>query len=99
MKTLRDYCAEVRSDPRRLWFKRKRYGWGWTPARWQGWVAIIVYTAGVIGIFSRLDASRTRGDAVLGITIPMLILTAALVRVCYLTSETPRWQWGREDER
>jgi len=24
-----------------LWFKAKQYGWGWYPARWQGWLIVI----------------------------------------------------------
>lgn len=25
------------------WFGPKRWGWGWSPASWQGWVATIVF--------------------------------------------------------
>jgi len=32
----------------KLWFKAKRYGWGWTPACWQGWLVLGVYFAVLI---------------------------------------------------
>jgi hypothetical protein len=29
------------------WFKRKRYGWGWTPTTWQGWAVVVALVAAV----------------------------------------------------
>jgi hypothetical protein len=26
-----------------FWFKRKKYGYGWTPCSWQGWLLTISY--------------------------------------------------------
>ena len=34
----------------KLWFKAKRYGWGWTPSAWQGWMVLLVYLVSVLGI-------------------------------------------------
>jgi hypothetical protein len=28
------------SKPEKLWFRAKRYGWGWTPTSWQGWLVM-----------------------------------------------------------
>jgi hypothetical protein len=41
---------------KKLWFKAKRYGWGWTPVTWQGWVAVLVYVAILIRFGTILDA-------------------------------------------
>ncbi len=30
---------------RKLWFKRRRYGLGWTPVTWQGWTVVVVVVA------------------------------------------------------
>lgn len=99
MNRLSDYFYAVRTDPARVWFRRKRYGWGWTPARWQGWLLLIIYTACVIMIMAQLDVAATADAALARITFPMLGVTAILVLLCYLTGEKPRWQWGREDQR
>ncbi len=39
-KTYLDY---IRDNPHGYWFKRKPFGWGWTPVKWQGWLVILVY--------------------------------------------------------
>jgi len=33
-------------NPKTYWFARKTFGWGWTPASWQGWLV----TAGFLVI-------------------------------------------------
>ena len=75
----------------KYWFRAKRYGWGWgLPCAWQGWVVSAVWVALVIG-----GQILFRGR--LGITIPwMVILVAALIAVCWVKGEPPRWRWGKD---
>jgi hypothetical protein len=37
-------------DKSSYWFKRKRYGWGFTPATWQGWAVVLGYLIVVIAL-------------------------------------------------
>ena len=32
------------------WFRRKRFGIGWTPATWQGWLITVVVAVGAIAV-------------------------------------------------
>ena len=32
------------------WFKRKRWGYGWTPAGWEGWLATLLMVFTAMGI-------------------------------------------------
>ncbi|GGB19768.1 hypothetical protein GCM10011380_06680 [Sphingomonas metalli] len=32
------------------WFAPKRFGWGYTPVRWQGWLATGAFAAIVVGL-------------------------------------------------
>ena len=34
------------------WFRRKRFGWGWTPISWEGWVATLLFTGACISLWS-----------------------------------------------
>ncbi len=80
------------------WFKRKKYGWGWTPATWQGWLVLAVYLVFIVRMFRHIDAqSHSGSDTLIGFFIPLIVSTAILLIVCYLTGESPRWQWGNEE--
>lgn len=83
---------------RKLWFKAKRYGWGWTPASAEGWLVLAVYFVILIKIFWKVDAtSHSASDTLIAFDLPFVITTAVLVLVCYLTGEKPRWRWGGKD--
>lgn len=79
-----------------IWFKRKLYGWGWRPATWQGWFVLLMYVLGIV-FFSLLTQGR---DSALFIgllfILPVVLLTALLIFICYRKGEEPRWQWGEE---
>jgi len=84
-----------------LWFRAKRYGWGWTPAAWQGWAVTAVYLVVVVGwavyLALRLDATigwHTGKQAWLS-ALPILLFTALFVMVCRIKGERPRWRWGK----
>ncbi len=80
---------------RTIWFKRKTYGWGWTPATWHGWTILGIYTGAVLAI--AFDAERST-DPMMQVFVPITALTMFLLVVTYLTGEKPRWQWGKKDE-
>lgn len=95
-KEERDY---LRDNPNKLWFKRKLYGWGWTPATWQGWTVIGLYILIVFGLISILD--------IFGLQSPfenfafasiMIAVTIVLIAICYKKGESPKWQWGRKED-
>jgi hypothetical protein len=81
---------------RRLWFKAKTHGWGWTPATWEGWLATSVYAAafGIWIAYWVRAAEATADKPYLGF-LPLLILTGGFVLLCWTKGEKPRWSWGR----
>ncbi len=80
-----------------LWFKRKRYGYGWTPATKEGWWVVVLYTLVVmLAAFTFLRATPSPRDVALFVGV-MGFASAALIYVCFRTGETPRWQWGEDD--
>jgi hypothetical protein len=36
-------------DEKRYWFRKKRFGWGWTPATSEGWIATLGFVAIIVG--------------------------------------------------
>ncbi len=76
------------------WFPAKRYGWGWgVPATWQGWVVLVGWLVLLLS-GGALLAPRS----VPGFLLFTVVLTAALLRVCYAKGEPPRWRWGGKDD-
>lgn len=83
------------SNPKRVWFRAKQYGWGWYPATWQGWGVLVMY------IFSVMDRSlrfavypQTTLNTWMELILQIYILTVFLIIICYATGEKPAWRWG-----
>ena len=78
----------------KYWFHAKRYGWGWgLPSAWQGWLVLVTYLLLVFGGIPLIQLWR--GNALY--LAYVIVLTAALITICWLTGEPPRWRWGRRD--
>ena len=81
---------------KKLWFRRKTYGWGWVPITWQGWALVFGYVILVVGFALTIDESSPPREMVFTFLLPVVLLTIALLRIAYKKGETPRWQWGEE---
>lgn len=92
---LKKYIEYYKNNPQRYWFKRKVFGWGWTPVRWQGWLVIAVYLAIILCFFTKADTTAHSGsDTLIVFSLPFIISTAILIAICYAKGEKPKWQWG-----
>lgn len=81
----------------KLWFKRKRYGWGWYPSTWEGWLLLAIYlvlTIGSVYIVEWMNLSEIQSAYTVMITVT--ILTIILLIICYKKGESPKWQWGED---
>ena len=76
------------------WFPAKRYGWGWgVPKVWQGQVVLVAFFVLLLGGAPLIIPAR--GELFfLGYAI---VLCLALMAVCWLKGEPPRWRWGDKD--
>jgi len=90
----KNHIAYLKDNPHGYWFKRKLYGWGWTPVTWQGWLVILVYIFAIIACALTIDDSSPPQEVMFMLVLPATLLTAALIRICYAKGEKPRWQWG-----
>jgi hypothetical protein len=89
------YIDYINDNPNRYWFKRKIYGWGWTPATWEGWLTLAVFISLIFLNAVRLDAVTASADYTVGpFLIQTVLLVVVLLIVCYKKGESPRWQWG-----
>ncbi len=80
---------------KKLWFKAKTYGWGWTPATWQGWLVLFVYIV-IIVRFTLISGLKTQpvSELLLNLFIYSIIPTILLILICFKKGEKPHWSWG-----
>jgi uncharacterized membrane protein YhaH (DUF805 family) len=84
-------------EQKKLWFKAKSYGWGWTPCTWQGWAIIAMYIFAIISnvIFVNNHVGSS-SDFLMQFFPNVYILTVFLIIICYLSGEKPAWRWGNK---
>ncbi len=94
MGIIKEHLDYLKDNPEGYWIKRKLYGWGWTPARPQGWLVILGYVLSVIAVSFIVDEVSFGMEIVLTFVLPVTLLTIILIGICYKKGERPRWQWG-----
>lgn len=79
-----------------IWFKRKKYGWGWTPANAKGWIVSIIYLAALVSysILSELGYLSFSAMTFILLAVP---LTVGFIAICYFKGEKPEWRWGQKN--
>ncbi|MFA6257362.1 MAG: hypothetical protein WCT29_03605 [Candidatus Paceibacterota bacterium] len=87
---IKDYIAYIKDNPENLWFKRKLFGWGWVPVRWQGWVVVLIGLAFAAFGFYVGQTDDAPGASLLGI----ILMLGFISYFGYKKGEKPRWQWG-----
>ncbi|MEZ4103999.1 MAG: hypothetical protein R3B60_01800 [Candidatus Paceibacterota bacterium] len=98
MNIFKKYIEYLKDNPEGYWFKRKVYGWGWTPATWQGWAVTGVFVILVILFALTIDENSSGKELVFTLFLPVTLLTLTFLRIAYKKGEKPRWQWGFEDK-
>jgi hypothetical protein len=82
----------------KLWFEARRYGWGWTPVTVEGWIVTALFVAAVFvnaAIFIyRVRTGYDVHSAKVTFYAWLVVLVVALIAICWLTGERPRWRWG-----
>lgn len=86
-------------EQKRYWFKAKKYGWGWQPATWEGWLIIIAFFVVAVYLAKDIDTASGSARSVLEMVANVIALTALLIIIAYKTGEKPRWRWGGKDTK
>lgn len=98
--TFRNYIEYLEDNPKRYWFKRKLYGWGWVPVKWQGWVIILAFIGILLlnGIYFASKVSPNGDPTTLDLSLffgVIVVLIIFIFWICYKKGERPKWSWGR----
>ncbi len=95
---IKEYITYLKDNKEVYWFKAKLYGWGWVPAKWQGWVITLLYILFLTTLMSMREESipgnPDSGSNFLVFGLSILIVTILFIFICHKKGEKPRWQWG-----
>ena len=88
----------IKDNPKGYWFKRRIYGWGWIPVKWQGWIVIAIFLLLIIWACLGVNDNSTNGE-VTWFFVKIFLIVAGLIFVCFKTGEKPGWQWGLTEKK
>lgn len=95
---MKKYFSELRAylanNPEGYWFKAKLYGWGWTPARKEGWWTMGIFIFLILMLSLRLTPRMQLRDMLPIFFVPLIILVIIFVGILIAKGERPRWRWG-----
>ena len=84
---------------RKYWFKAHRYGYGWSPETWQGWLVFLLYLGGLVYSFVQINSvSYSISDTLINFVPRFFMFSALLLSIAYLKGEPTSWRWGDRDK-
>jgi len=91
----REYFNYVKDNPHGFWFKNRLYGWGWVPAKWQGWLVTALFIIFLILNSYSLAIEEPDRIDLQWFFFRLIMAVATLMLICFKTGEKPHWQWGK----
>jgi hypothetical protein len=83
------------------WFKRKKYGYGWTPVSKEGWLLTLGLVIAVIA--ESVGIGLWLGDSLIALVTILVVVGVTLVIFYRLMKDhaemPPVWQWGDDAEK
>lgn len=86
-----NYIKYLKDNPKEYWFKRKLYGWGWVPVKWQGWLVTLIL---IVFVTYMALAFLIKGKLI-EYFVSLIIAIAILMYIAYKKGEKPKWSWGK----
>jgi uncharacterized membrane-anchored protein len=81
----------------KYWFKRRRYGYGWMPVTWQGFLTVIIYISIAVAIAFLLEfVPESAIVQVMALyIIGLVILFNSLLKTVHQHGPKAKWRWGK----
>lgn len=76
---------------KKIWFKKKSYGWGWTPYTWEAWVTTFIIFSLMIYLATHMDTGKAP------FIISFISLAALYIFISYIKGEKVNWNKFKQD--
>lgn len=78
--------------------KRRRYGYGWIPVTWQGWLLIVLQLAIILVAATFLPTKPVQPSTSELIRFLVLVgcAIASLLIMSSFAGPRPKWRWGKK---
>lgn len=93
-----EYVAYLKDNPEGFWFKRKLYGWGWTPAKPAGWLVVVGYLLFMFGLVMYAEQTGCAEEDPTSFLVMITVVTLVFLVIVWRTGEPPKWQWGKHKQ-
>ena len=84
---------------KKYWFRNRRYGWGYTPVTWEGWLSLIVLIGAQFALFSTIMPAIREQSTAVHVAAVAAIVVADLFVIAWVArthGPSPRWRWGKK---
>lgn len=86
----------------KYWFKRRRYGYGYTPVTWQGWLCVVGAVGVIVGSAFMILPNNSQHPSLtqaLSFLVVVAVILLVLIKITYAKGPTPaRFRWGKKPE-
>lgn len=80
-------------ETKHYWFRSKKYGFGWQPCSWQGWMVLFLYLVILMLLFIFYDKqSHSVTNFMMNILPTVVFATFTLMWIMYAKGEPHRWK-------
>lgn len=86
----------MENSNKKIWFRSKRFGLGWYPITWQGWLVVLIYVAIILFLAFGVDRQKSDGNLLIGLIVPVFVTTVVMILICRLKGEKLQWRWGKD---
>ena len=89
----------MKQTDKKYWFKRRRFGWGWVPVTWQGWLSVIVFIGAAVGTAYAVLPPKPQQPTSGQLTVFLGGLAVYILAIVFLgmtKGPVPHWRWGKK---
>lgn len=84
---------------KKYWFRPKRYGWGFTPISWEGWLATLIFVALIYAsvYVNEIYKETVNMEQIIRFLVDILIISTLFT--CFAKDKTDgelKWHWGNK---